>query len=98
MSQAAGAGVLRAVLGRGRRGSAARLPVAGAQDGPLRARALAAGALRAPRPAHRRAPHAAHRRRARQRSEYTAPSTAPHTAHTPLPAPRTHHTARIHGT
>lgn len=54
MWQAAGAGVLRAVPGRGARGRAARVPVAGAQDGALRARAAPARALRA---ARRRAAH-----------------------------------------
>lgn len=56
--QAPGAGVLRALRGRGRRGRAARVPVAGAQDGALRARAAAARAVRA---ARRRAAHAPRR-------------------------------------
>lgn len=77
--QAAGAGVLRAVPGRGRRGRAARVPVAGAQDGALRARAPAAagvgaaGCARAARRRRRharRAAHAARRRRARHSREY----------------------------
>lgn len=72
MAQTAGAGVLLALPGRGRRGRAARLPVAGAQDGALRARAPAARHLAAPRPARRRAAHAARGRRARQRGEYSA--------------------------
>lgn len=64
--QATGAGVLLALPGRGRRGRAARLPVAGAQDGALRARPPAARAVAAPRAARRRSAHAARGRRARQ--------------------------------
>lgn len=57
--QTAGACVLRALPGRGRRRRAARLPVAGAQDGALRAGATAA---RAGHARHGRAPDAARRR------------------------------------
>lgn len=69
--QSAGAGVLLAVPGRGRGGRAARVPLAGAQDGALRARAAAARHVARAQPQHRRAAHAARRRRARQRGTYT---------------------------
>lgn len=67
--QTVGAGVLGALPGRGRRGRAARVPVAGPQDGALRAGAPAARAVAAARAARRRAADAAGGGRAGQRGE-----------------------------